>query len=79
MAKFIFKEDINQTKALVKAGRIAAERAYKGSKALGLTVSYIKDGIVYSEDASGHVVKIKTIETTKPPFEIKKGLILHAK
>lgn len=80
MSKIIFRKDVPQTKALVKAARISAKRAFSGSKALGLTITYIKDGVVYEENASGTVVATKKIEKAgEVPFKFKKGQILHAK
>lgn len=80
MSKIIFRKDASQTRVLVKAARVSAKRAYSGSRALGLSVSYIKDGIVYEEDANGNAVAIKQIEVIDDaPFELKKGLVLHAK
>lgn len=80
MSKKVFRKDVLQTKVLVKAGRVSAKRAFTGSKALGLTVSFIKDGIVYEEDANGHSTIKNYIEpSVDTPFKIEKGLILHAK
>lgn len=80
MSKIGFRRDVLQTKVLVKAGRISAKRAFSGSKALGLSVSYIEDGIVYEEDANGNTIIKNHIESSEvTPFEMKKGLILHAK
>jgi len=80
MAKVVFRKDATQTKVLIKAARDSAKRAYSGSRALGLTVSFIKDGILYEEDASGNAVAVKQIEQVNDtPFELKKGLVLHAK
>lgn len=80
MAKQVFRKDKKQTKVLVKAGKVASKRAFSASKALGLTVSYIENGIVYIEDSNGNRIIQNTIENkVETPFEIKKGLILHAK
>lgn len=80
MSKIIFRKDVPQTKALEKAARISAKRAFSGSKALGLTITYIKDGVVYEENANGTVVATKQIEkVNEASFEFKKGQILHAK
>lgn len=80
MNKNIFIKDTPQTKALIKAGRISGSRAYSGSKALGLSITYIENGVVYEEDAQGQVVVKDHIEViTEAPFEIKEGLVLHAK
>ena len=51
-SKMVFRKDTLQTKALVKAGKIAGNRAFSASKALGLYISYIKDGIIYEEKAN---------------------------
>ena len=80
MSKIIFKKDVPQTRALVKAALISSERAITDSKAFGLTITYIKDGVIYEENASGTVVATKQIEKAgEVPFEFKKGQILHAK
>jgi len=80
MSKIVFRRDELQTKALVKAGRVSAKRAYSGSKALGLSVYYIKDGIVYEEDPNGNTKIKNQIEPSGgSPFKIEKGLILRAK
>lgn len=80
MSRIIFRKDVPQTKALVKAARVSGKRACSGSKALGLSVSFIKNGVVYEEDANGNVIIINRIEpSTDTPFKIEKGLILRAK
>lgn len=80
MSKIVFRRDILQTKALIKAARISAKRAFSGSKALGLSVSYIKDGVVYVEDANGNTSIKNHIEPLiEIPFKLEKGLVLHAK
>jgi hypothetical protein len=80
MSRIIFRKDVPQTKALVKAARVSAKRAFSGSKALGLSVSFIENGVVYEEDGNGNKNIINHIEpVTDTPFKIEKGLILHAK
>ena len=80
MSKIVFRKDVLHTKALVKAGRISAKRAFSGSKALGLSVSYIKDGIIYEEDSNGNTrVKSQIEPLVETSFKIEKGLVLHAK
>lgn len=79
-SKMVFRKDTLQTKALVKAGKIAGNRAFSASKALGLSISYIKDGIIYEEKANGSVEVKKQLSTTiEAPFKVTKGLVLHAK
>ncbi|MBD0724773.1 hypothetical protein B6A10_06235 [Flavobacterium sp. L1I52] len=78
--KAVFRKDILQTKALVKAGKIASDTANRASRALGISVTYIKDGVIYEETSEGVITTKKQIEDdVVAPFEIKKGLILHAK
>ena len=80
MSKIVFRKDVLQTKALVKAARVSAKRAFSGSKALGLSVSYIKDGIIYEEDPNGNTcIKSQIEPLVETSFKIEKGLILHAK
>lgn len=80
MSKIVFRKDVLQTKALVKAARVSAKRAFSGSKALGLSVSYIKDGIIYEEDSKGNTcIKSQIEPLVETPFKIEKGLVLHAK
>lgn len=79
-SKSVFRKDILQTKALVKAGKIASDSANRASRALGITVTYIKDGVIYEETPDGKITMKKQIEEeVVVPFEIKKGLVLHAK
>ena len=80
MSRIVFRKDAEQTRVLVKSARAAAKRAYSGSKTLGLHITYIKDGVIYEEDENGNAKVINQIEVIKEtPFELKKGLILHAK
>lgn len=80
MAKVVFRKDISQTKALIKAAKVAGKRALSASKALGLSVTYIKDGVVYEEDAEGNtIVKNQIQSSVAAPFKIEKGLVLHGK
>lgn len=76
----IFRKDVPQKRALIKAARVSSKRAFSGSKVLGLSVSFIKNGVVYEEDANGNVIIVNPIEpSTDTPFKIEKGLILLAK
>lgn len=79
-SKVVFRKDNLQTKALVKAGKIASETANRAARALGISVTYIRDGIIYEESSEGEViVKRHMEEDINAPFEVKKGLVLHAK
>lgn len=78
-SKIVFRKDVSQTKALVKAGKIASKTARRASRALGLSITFIKDGIIY-EEKDGEIIEKGRIEDhVETPFEIKKGLVLHAK
>lgn len=78
--KSIFKKDSRQTKALIKASKLASQTANRESRALGISVTYIKDGTIYEESAQGIITALKDIEqNSTAPFEIKKGLVLRAK
>lgn len=79
-SKVVFKKDVLQTQSLIKAGKVSAKNALRASKALGLTVTYIKDGVICKEYANGVIEKTTQIETEKkPPFPLVKGMLLHAK
>ena len=78
-SKPVFRKDKLQTKALIKAGKIASQTALRASKALGLSITYIKDGVIY-EEKDGIVTEKGTVEhNVTAPFEIKKGSILYVK
>lgn len=79
-SKFVFRKDVVQTKSLEKAAKVSATDALRASKALGLTVKFIKDGFLYEEDPDGVIVKKhRVIETKQAPFELTKGMVLHVK
>lgn len=77
--KVIFRKDIPQTKALVKAGKTAAKTAIRASNALGLTMTYIENGVIYEEKEGIVVVKKAMGKKSEVPFKVQKGLVLHAK
>lgn len=80
MSKKMFRKDSFQTKLLRKVGKLASSRAFRGSKAMGLTVSYIDNNTIYQEHPDGAVtIKGRMEETVELPYKVKKGLILHAK
>ncbi|MGL2963433.1 hypothetical protein ACSVH2_06400 [Flavobacterium sp. RSB2_4_14] len=79
-SKFVFRKDATQTKTLVKAGKESAKNALRASRALGISVSYIENGILYEERADGQVEEIqKLAEPKEAPFTLTKGMVLHAK
>lgn len=75
----VFRKDTVQTKALEKAGKRAAKTARRASNALGLSVTYIEKGVIYVEK-NGEIIGKKVLEAKEEvPFEVKKGVVLHAK
>lgn len=78
--KIAFRKDVLQTKSLVKAGKVSATNALRASRALGLTVSFIENGVLYEELPDGTKIIIETRTTAKEsPFTLTKGMVLHAK
>lgn len=77
--KTVFRQDYNQTKSLVKAGKISGENAVRRSKALNLVVTYIEDGIVYEELPDGSKIQIDVLEKKPAQIIFEKGMILHGK
>jgi hypothetical protein len=79
-SKFVFRKDAVQTKSLEKAAKASAIDALRASKALGLTVTFIKDGFLFEEYPDGvKVKKHRVIEPKEAPFELTKGMVLHVK
>lgn len=76
--KNIFRPDSNQTEILIKAGRMVAKEAVRVSKALGLSITYIKNGNLIRESADGHEEIIK-VKEKNGSSKVKKGIILNAR
>lgn len=74
-----FKRDEAHTALLIKVGKIAAKEAIRSSKALGLSVTYMKKGEVIEEAPDGTIKVLKPKVITEPSIKLKKGMILHAK
>jgi hypothetical protein len=78
-----FRSDLKQTETLKKVAKRSAKKAIRESKALGLTIKYLKNGILYSESPEGikeviqRPVKSKTSKIKS--LKLKKGMIFHAK
>lgn len=65
---------------LIKAAKNAAKNAIRTSKALGLDITYLKNGIIYKETVDGKVTAIGENKSEIPPkINLKKGSILNAK
>jgi hypothetical protein len=77
--KRVFRQDYNQTKSLVKAGRISGENAIRRSKALDLVVTYIENGIVYEELPDGSKKLIEVLERKPAKILFEKGMVFHVK
>ena len=76
----MFRKDVNQTRTLIKAARNSSKRAVSESKVLGLTFTYMKEGVIFEEDAQGNTSIVNdTLVPQELPYKIEKGMILHAK
>ncbi|MDO8996423.1 MAG: hypothetical protein Q7U77_07325 [Sediminibacterium sp.] len=65
---------------LIKAAKNAAKNAIRTSKALGLDITYLKNGIIYKETVDGKVIAIGENKSEVPQkINLKKGSILNAK
>ena len=75
-----FIRDYKQTALLIKAGKTAATNAVRQSKALDPPVAFIRDGVIYEEDATGITRAIGKIGSKREtPFALTKGMVLHSK
>jgi len=82
--KNIFRPDVKQTAVLVKVGRAGSANAIRASKALGLSITYMKNGVLYKEDSNGTKEIVSTSikqnsASKKSSLPLKKGMLLHAK
>ena len=77
--KRVFRQDCNQTKSLVRAGRISGENAIRQSKALNLVVTYIENGIVFEELPDGSKKQIEVLEKKPAKIILEKGMVFHGK
>lgn len=79
-----FRSDARQTATLIKVGRTGAANAIRASKALGLPITYLQNGVLYKEYADGTKEIIETGTVKKNGIKeganrLKKGMVLHAK
>ena len=77
-----FRGDAKQTSYLVRAGRTGAATAISASKALGLPIVYMENGVVVREMPNGVkeiVVHAMKDGLKKSDISFKKGMIFHAK
>lgn len=66
--------------SLRRIGVEAAKQAIRSSKALGLSITYLKDGKVIEEFPDGTTKIIKEIEEVElPDVKLKKGMVFHAR
>ncbi len=76
-----YKSESKETAKLISAGRKSATNAIRASKALGLEITYMKDGIVYKEKPNGEKkVLVKVAVTSQGPknhLQLKKGMIFN--
>lgn len=76
-----FRADIKQRKSIVKAARLGSVNAVRASRALGLDITYIKNGILYKEKPDGNIIEtpLNNITATENTYKLKKGMVLYAK
>lgn len=77
--KKVFRKDYNQTKSLVRAGKISGENAVRRSKALDLVVTYIENGIVFQELPDGSKKEIEILKRKPADIVFEKGMVFHGK
>jgi hypothetical protein len=80
----IFRPDTKQTASLVRIGRNSTLHAIRESKALGLTITYMENGVLYRElpDGTKEVLNAgekKIVKRKIGSILIRKGIVLHAK
>jgi hypothetical protein len=81
--KNVFRSDAEQTANLIKVGQKGVENAIRASKALGLSIVYMENGILYKEHPDGTKTVIeesdqKPVSKLKLKTKVKKGTVLHA-
>jgi hypothetical protein len=76
--KNTFRPDTKQTITILKAARKSVANAIRASKALGLSITYLKNGAVIKETANGEQTTIKTTQTYQSS-KLKEGTVLYAK
>ncbi|MFN3299484.1 MAG: hypothetical protein ACK41Z_04750 [Sediminibacterium sp.] len=65
---------------LIKAAKDASKKAIRTSKALGLDITFLKNGIIYKETAEGELKVVgKNKQSIPRKIILKKGSILNAK
>ncbi|UYQ93860.1 hypothetical protein MKQ68_01965 [Chitinophaga horti] len=77
-----YYEDNNNNSLLNEAGRDAARNAINENKALGLPVTYFKDGWVVREMPDGDIVKVKQVEevaVSAEELKAKKGIVINVR
>ena len=83
LKKKTFKSNSKEASILIKAGRDGAKNAIRASKALGLDITFMQNGIVYKEKPNGEKVVYKSTPIKKiilkDKLVLKKGMVFHAK
>lgn len=78
----VFRSDPKQTAALEKVGRAGTAKAIRESMALGLSITFLKKGVLYKEHPDGRIEIVKPApkqKKLKASMPLKKGMIFHAK
>ncbi len=79
-----FRSDARQTATLVKVGRAGAANAIRATKALGLPITFMQNGVLYKEypDGTKEIIITAAVKKTLPKkasHPLKKGMVFHAK
>ena len=70
----------SEANLLIKAAKNAGKNAIRTSKALGLDITYLKNGVIYKEKANGETVVFKGNQANDTPkISLRKGMTLNAK
>ncbi|MNY74708.1 hypothetical protein D3C86_2138050 [compost metagenome] len=72
-------EDSPNTKILEELVKRAGNSAINENRALGLSITYVKDGQVVEESAEGKITVISTLETVSHKVPLKKGDVVYVK
>lgn len=71
-----------ESKKILSASKIAANKAIKKSKRLGLDITFLENGKIYKETPNGKRILISTIATSNQEsidLKLTKGMVLNVK
>ena len=78
-----FTSDSNEIAQLISAGKRAAANAIRTTKALGLEITYLENGVIYKESPNGTSTLFMKVEHReigiKQVKQVKKGMVFTIK